>query len=568
MSEIDDGSIIKGIWKIYILLLIFLYSIVIISTLLGMLSIYRFVYAVIFSILISAVLYVFWGRNVSKNIPNYSENDLVPDQTKNYSIINWTGYGLSALLLLLILVPIMNWPMSFMEKTLNWDAGLYHIPKAVELWLTGSAWDFTISYGDYPLGYETLLSFTLFFTKDIGQFSIAHTVIVLLAIIGTWFLIMRYSKLPPGIILLGIIFLILSGFLPVFNPWYFLHYVPYTIGKNDLFLAAAVISAMVFVPLQKKEMKETDWIGLGISSGLAVSIKPNCVPIILFLWIYGLFFTNNGNFFKGAVLPGMILASLGGSWIIRNLIGLNQLFLPASYRIVKLSIWSNFTNPEFYLHVPKELIFSLFFACLVLIIAFVRKIQLSIADALLFVITLISFLITPASLDPNDPRAITWRFGLSMLLLQFVYFVAVLEPFSRFLLDRITRYRLVSYLTSAIIFLTMGGFFLTQKEILPKVSEYASMLDRPYAVFDSTYLSVFDYVDENIHNSIVWIEGAQNYYAYDREISNTTSRLKEADYIVVLDRSLESMWFNVLNWDIVYQDSRGYVLKNQLLNSE
>ncbi len=568
MSKINEGIILKGIWKTFIWFLIILYSIIVSSTLLGILSIFRLEYVVIFSILISAILYMYWGKDLSTDFSHNSSKNLNSVQTKNYSIINWMGYGLSVLLLLLILVPIMNWPMSIMEKTLNWDAGLYHIPKAVELWLTGSAWDFTISYGDYPLGYESLLSFTLFFTKNIGQFSIAHLVIILLAILGTWFLTMQYSKLPPGIILLGIIFLILSGFLPVFNPWYFLHFVPYAIGKNDLFLAAATVSAMVFVPLQKKERKKTDWIGLGISSGLAISIKPNCALILLFLWIYALLFTDIEKPFKRTLLPGMILASLGGGWIIRNLIGLNQLFLPSSYRIAEWSIWSNLNNPEFYLHIPKELVFSLLLSLILIIFGFVKKTQLSIADALLFVITLISFIITPASLNPNDPTAIAWRFGLSMLLLQFVYFVAVLDPFDRFLLDWIMKFRFLSYLATAIIFMTMAGFFFSQKELLPKKPDLASMLDRPYAVYDSTYLSIFDYVDENVHNSVVWIEWAKHYYAYDRDFTNTTTRSRDADYIVILDKSLEDMWFDVSNWDIVYEDSRGYVLKNQYLKPD
>ena len=524
MRKFNEGIMQKGLWKIFIWLLIAFYSIIISSTLSGILSVFRFGYVVLISMTIAVVLYILWGKNFSLVTSNNPKNDLDPGQAKNYFIINLLGYGLSALLLILLVVPIMNWPMSFMEKTLNWDVGLYHIPKAVELWLTGSAWDFTISYGDYPFGYESLLSFTLFFTKDIGQFSIAHLAILLLTILGTWFLAMRYSKLPPGIILLGTIFLILSGFLPVFNPWYFLHYVPYTIGKNDLFLAAAVISAVVFVPLQKGEGKKTDWIGLGIASGLAVSIKPNCAPIIVFLWIYALFFTDIEKPIKRTLIPGIIIASFGGAWVVRNLIGFKGLFLPSSYRIVKWSIWSNLDNPAFYSNIPKELIFSLLIALIFFIIAFFRKIRLSIADVVLFLISLISFLVTPASLDPNNATGVVWRFGLSMLLMQYVYLVAAVDPFGRWILDRITKSSLVTYFASAIMILLISGFFLSQKELLPKVPENARFIERSYTVYDSPYLSIFDYVDENIHNSVVWIEGAQNYYAYDRNFTNTTTR--------------------------------------------
>jgi len=568
VSENIKNIVIGGLWKLFIWLIIILFSIIISSTVLGILSIFRIGYVVISSILISVGLFVFWGKDIVSVIPDNPVNDLNSVQSRNFSIFNWVGLGLSALLLILLIVPIMNWPMSFMEKTIIWDAGLYHFPKAVEMWSTGSAWDFSISYGDYPFGYESLLSFTLFFTKNIGQFSIAHVAILLLFILGTWFLTLKYSKLPPGIILLGIIFLILSGFLPVSNPWYFIHYLPYTIGKNDLFLAAASISAMVFVPLHKGEGQKTDWIGLGITSGLAISIKPNCIPILLFLWFYAFFFTDNAKSSRKTLLPGVIIASFGGGWIIRNLIGINKLFIPSSYRIVDRSIWSNLNNPDFYNHIPKGLIFSIVLSFGFLVLGLIKKTKISITDAFLFIFTFISFIITPASVNPHDPTALAWRFGLPMLMLQFVYLVAVLDSPARFLLARIMKSNLITYLTSGLMIFLFAVFFYSQKQILPKVPEYAGMLDRPYSVYDYDYLSVFDYVDENIHNSVVWIEGAQHYYAYDSNFTNSITRSKPAEYIIILNSSPDNFWFDVSNWDIIYQDPHGYVLKSHDTQSD
>jgi hypothetical protein len=450
-----------------------------------------------------------------------------------------------------------------MEKRIIWDAGLYHFPKAVEMWATGSAWDFSISYGDYPFGYEAILSFILFFTKDIGQFSFVHLIIILLFILSTWFLTIKYSKLPPGILLLGVIFLILSGFLPVDNPWYFLHYLPYTIGKNDLFLAGVLLSAIVFVPLHTGKRKKIDWIGLGLTSGLAISIKPNAVPILLFLWIYAFFSTIKKDPSVKTFLLGVILASLGGSWIIRNLIGINKLFIPESYRILDRSIWSNLNNPDFYLNIPTGLIFSFILAVGFLIFAFINKSKLSKIDAGFYLFSLLVFIITPASVAPDDPTALGWRFGLTMLMLQFVYLLAILDLPGMFLLTRMVKSNSVTYLVSGLAVILIGGFFYSQIHILPRVPEYGTMLERPYTVYEYEYPSVFDYIDQNIHDSVVWIEGAQHYYAYDPDFSNTITRSKDADFIIVLAKSLDNYWFDLSDWDIIYQDSRGFVLEKR-----
>jgi hypothetical protein len=69
------------------------------------------------------------------------------------------------LFFLIFFIPLVLWPYSPVNDTLTWDAGLYHFPKAIEMYKSGSAWDLSIAYGDYPFGYESLLGFTLCLTK-------------------------------------------------------------------------------------------------------------------------------------------------------------------------------------------------------------------------------------------------------------------------------------------------------------------------------------------------------------------------------------------------------------------
>jgi len=98
--------------------------------------------------------------------------------------------------------------------------------------------------------------------------------------------------------------------------------------------------------------------------------------------------------------------------------------------------------------------------------------------------------------------------------------------------------------------------------------EYANLLERPYTDYNSKYSSVFDYIDEHIHKSVVWIEGTHHFYAYDKEFTNSITRSKDADYLVIVFESPEELRFNITLWDLVYQDSRGYIFKNPSLKSD
>jgi len=560
-----EKGLLTILWKLFLGILILLYSIVISSTILGILGIFRFWFVIFSCMSIFFFLFYTWNKS-GWMFPNIHPGKINSDNNENSNLLSLAGYFSAGILSLLILIPIMNWPMSAIGKTLNGDAGLYHFPKAVEMWLTGSVWDFTIPYADYPFGYESLLSFTLLFTKNVSAFSFAHLFIAIIIILGSWFLTLKYSKLPSGVILLGIVFLILSGFVNVPNPWYFLHHLPYTIGKNDLFLAAATISAMVFVPFHKDENKSTNWIGLGLASGLAISIKPNSVLILVFLWIYALFFTNIKNTRKSIIVISLIFASLGGGWIIRNLIGLKRLFLP--HEIANLTIWANLNNPGFFQQIPNSFKFSLVLGLIIVIVSFVKNSRISKWDASLFIVSLISFMLTPASSKSDNPLGVVWRFGLTLLFLQFVYLLAILEPAREYILDQITRSKMVTWIISSLIVVTMCGYFILQIDILRLMPEYANLLERPYTDYNSEYASVSDYIDEHIHNSVVWIEGTHHFFAYDKEFTNSITRSKDADYVVIVNESPEEFWFNITFWDLVYQDSKGYIFKNPSIKSD
>ncbi|HNS37588.1 MAG TPA: hypothetical protein PKM01_07370, partial [Anaerolineaceae bacterium] len=161
----------------------------------------------------------------------------------------------AAITLLLIAVPLARWPLSPISQTLAWDAGAYHFPKAIELLNTGTVWDFSISYGEYPFGYETLLTLAAMPTHSGALFGTAHLLTGLFLLLVIWALIRRYTGLPAGLTLLLTSLLLTFGTLLGLGrtPWWIYRSLLDTIGKNDLFAGAALLAVLFYAPVGPAE---------------------------------------------------------------------------------------------------------------------------------------------------------------------------------------------------------------------------------------------------------------------------------------------------------------------------
>ena len=98
-------------------------------------------------------------------------------------------------------------------------------------------------------------------------------------------------------------------------------------------------------------------------------------------------------------------------------------------------------------------------------------------------------------------------------------------------------------------------------------------LRHPEAVGVGGYHSPYDYVYQNVQHSVVWVENGLNYYAYGREYTNSTTRSRKPDYVIVL----QTAWWGgdphypelvaSPEWDqnyrIVYEDSEGRVYQRR-----
>lgn len=84
------------------------------------------------------------------------------------------------------------------------------------------------------------------------------------------------------------------------------------------------------------------------------------------------------------------------------------------------------------------------------------------------------------------------------------------------------------------------------------------------------YYSVYDYIQKNVRDSIVWVENGLEYYVYGQSYTNTVSRENSPDYVVVIktdwfgEGGLEiPSYFDPDGWQnyysVVYEDPQGTV---------
>jgi hypothetical protein len=151
-------------------------------------------------------------------------------------------------------------------------------------------------------------------------------------------------------------------------------------------------------------------------------------------------------------------------------------------------------------------------------------------------------------------------------MMQYVYLLRMLEPEILRVINWMIRKRGMTVLFSITLIATTLVFYLYLYDILRFVPQKAEIIERPYSVEDAPYLSVFDYVQDNIHDSNIRVEGSMKFFAYDHNFTNTLSQKEEADYIILVDRSPEAYWFELTDWELLYQDSRGFVFQNPAIS--
>ncbi len=557
----------KLIRRIFQFLLILFFAVVASSSLLGFVKLYSPIVEIGLTVLITTgMLWVLWKK---KDLENDSLSTKIP------AWLSGVFFGCALVLLLtLIIYPVFRWPTSHAGDWFPWDAGLYHFPKAVELYRSGSIWDLSISYGEYPFGYESLLSFGLLLTGDLTLFGPIHVLIVLFFICGFWLLARRVTRLDGGLLMLLIVMLILSDKLFQFmNLWRVFTLDIYTVGKNDLLVAASLLAALWYFSETQKDF-EKGILGFSIASSLAASVKPNTLYVLFPLWVFLLIAIGRKRL--GKLLAYALLMIPGLLWLVRNLVLLGS---PASADAVRLSEWSiiaNLGNPYFYQNVPKNLIFIVLLIALEIVLA-VKKKKEHKWNAIIAVVLFIGFICTPVTAyfgETDTFPSINWRFGEALLVwMGIIVFNDIALLIKKVKLKKRLP-RLVFILLAVIVFTGSSVFLYSQRAVIQAVPQNKIILHDQFweSVGTNGYWSAYDYVQQNVHYSVVWVENGLPFYLYDADFTNTVSRQGEPDYVVAFKKD----WFGdgyqdfpdlikeLLkdpDYEMVYQDGEGLVIK-------
>lgn len=582
---------------LYIALLCFFYGAVATGQLLGLMGAYRPILVIGLSLVLgggAAWLYLRGGG--WKFIRDVSQDDA---QRKGIAGRRWLVWGeagmyLAGLIFLfLLLYPLATWPLSPLMETLHWDAGAYHFPKAIELFRTGSAWDLSIPYGEYPFGYESLLAFGLCFTGSETLFGPFHALIVLFLFLQIWLLGRRFTRLPGGLIWLAAALLLYSGRLAAAgNPWWIVTALVYTVGKNDLFLGTVTLAALYHAPVGVRGKPAVCYeTGMAIASMLALSIKPNGVLVIAGLWVWVLWsqWHRGGLSWKGfagwtaLILPGVL-------WPVRNLLAMQAVFSEGVMELSKLSIVNNLGNPFFYNYLPKNLIYIVTMLVVVTLLAIFRK-RFSRGQAGVFWLMFVSFVVTPVTAFVNTtqvPTAIAWRFGFALLVFSFLLLLVLFEPLG------VYGWRAVEK-RAPMLGTAIGGAALAIALILAS-NDRAILSLNPYNQIVLTdqyrdpvgingYHSAYDYVRQNIHNSVIQVENGLPFFLYGPGYTNSPTRLQyplgradrvkqlTPEYYVIFQTGWfggergypsflgDSKWQD--KWILIYEDTEGRVYQRR-----
>ncbi|PWH16799.1 MAG: hypothetical protein DDG60_03520 [Anaerolineae bacterium] len=568
-------------WSFLALTALF-YGVVFAGQVLGLLKLYNLWLAVSLSLLCSGVVfYLFaWQHEKFTFLPaeNTTFSEHRAQQLLNIALL-CTGL---VVFFTLAFYPLVRWPFSPISKTLNWDAGLYHFPKAIELLVTSSAWDLTIDYGEYPFGYESLLALAFGLNPSGYLIGLIHALIALYFLLAWWLVMVRFTRLPYGLLLFIAVLLSLSRlYLPgnETNLWWILWPQISLIGKNDLLLGALLLAITLFTPTDENQ-SHSHLLGLAVTSMLAVSVKPNAVLLIVFAWVTSFFFMLRHQgwqqaLFKHAhyallVLPGVL-------WAIRNLVAMNSLFKASAARLSSWSIAANLSNPYFYEHLSTQFYLMLGIATLSILAAWIWP-KMRLPSVLGFML-LLTFALTPASAflgNNQQPAQIAWRFAVGLLAYQAVLLLLVLQPVISKIYQWVTAHWGFT-LVAVILVISLGAFGVWRNRQLLQYRPSGDLVLRDQfeqAVGSHGYFSAYDYVQKNVHQSVVIVENGLPFYLYDRPFTNSVTRSRDADYFV----AFQTAWLTgrpagypemiqqpefTQQWELVYEDSQGRVYKRK-----
>jgi len=302
------------------------------------------------------------------------------------------------------------------QLPLTVDVVTYHLPAVIEFFKARSLWSMEGFYQSYSFGYDLIANLPgLFLPSHSGLY--AADALSVAFFLAALFALCRESLGPAGFAHLDArpVWAFTAGVSLYFSRPDKLH-----AGKNDLFLAAVILAAFVFllrtaaVPAGK-EAPARRLLPLFLSAlalGLAVGTKPSALPFlpVLCLVLFALLGARETKGERGAFARPALAAlgygafafAFGGFFTLRNLLVLGALSSP---RIMasgfSMTVAANLANPLFWrpskgaLFLAATLLILLALALAILLRRRQRRTLLPAAYAVLFTAAFIAYCLHP-----------------------------------------------------------------------------------------------------------------------------------------------------------------------------
>ncbi|GAB5491565.1 MAG: hypothetical protein Phog2KO_17800 [Phototrophicaceae bacterium] len=554
--------------KIYAVLASLFFGIVFTAQILGFIGIYYPLIAIPLTLISSISAYIAYQHFASDW---YTVFDT--DQTIS-SLLSRTIIAVSIVLVLIIFVQRMVlWSQSTLAVSIPADFGGYHSIKALQLYRTGSVWDLSIPYGQYPFGYESLIAFGMFFTGNIQVTGTVHASIFILLWLTITLLMMRYARLPLDVSLL---LAILLCFAPTLFPQLM------NIGKNDSLLTLTILMAVLYAPIGDERFHP---LGLAFATMLALATKTTVIIVLFYLW--GLVMLNWGLHWRKQTWQSylhpstfaLVIALMfpGGLWVIRNYIVMGEVISSEISSFFQTSIFANLNNPNLYNSGDSS---SLLFVAILILILSVASLfykHLRWQWALLLIVLAVSFMITPLSaflttLD-LDYLDVQWRFVLYGIVLVFVTMLALIAPILRHIYAWVYAHTLLSRLASLglIISATILIFIIGIEDIFGyDKSRWDTVID-PTLEDNSIYDALSELEPSTLYmQNLSWLA----IYLNNPDLTVTELRFPlgraeiypepEIDYIVFHQRfSFETISYDYDpdEWELIYDNSVDFLYR-------
>lgn len=541
------------------------------AQILGLLGIYRLWTILPATVILAVAAFITYFKWGSREF--FSS---LPDEVSSSRWFDLTLAALGILILTLtVLLPVARWPFSSVSETLHWDAGAYHFPKAVELFRTGSVWNFSIPYGEFPFGYESLLAFGLSLTRNEALFGVVHALIDVLAVLSIWLLARRWTRLPGGLLFFLTALVFTSELITTkINPFYIFLDQAHMIGKNDLLLAAGVLAVLFHAPIGREPARNIYHLpGMVFGTLIVLATKPAGMFAVIPLWLLVAW-----DWLQQRRLPWKELAFAavfilpGGLWLVRNLIGIKTFFPEGVWVMNEWSIVRNLTNPFFYAHLPRNFQFLLVVFAATLVFAVWKKVP-TWRVAAGFGVFLVAFAFTPESAfqkTTQEPTRVAWRLGIALV----AYEVLMIFALSEGMLARAAAWlKSRKWLLMGLVLVLAGssGYLLWSNRLLMRYIPGNDIVLRDEfrdPVGTQGYHSVYDYVQKNIRGAVIQIEGGVFYYLYGPGYTNSPTKLQyplgrsnmveqlSPQYFVLLKRSQFRPGEEFLkHWKWLYEDN-------------